>query len=155
MTGSAISSAFWSKVYIPAKNACWIWQGSKRGPGYGVLSVNGRSVGAHRVAVMLHGEVIPKGMHIDHLCRNPSCVNPGHLEVVTPKENTLRGVGPTAINAKKDQCSRGHGLTPENTLARINGWRGCKLCKKIAMRNARAKIRATAEPSQEASNAAE
>lgn len=47
-------------------------------------------------------------MTVDHLCRNTSCVNPAHLEAVTNKENTLRGLTVTAINAQKTACAAGH-----------------------------------------------
>lgn len=54
------------------------------------------------------GRVVPEGMCLDHLCRNRACFNPNHLELVTLKENTLRGDGPPAVNARKGTCSRGH-----------------------------------------------
>lgn len=40
---------------------------------------------------MATGTKIAPGMHIDHKCRNPRCVNPAHLEPVTPSENMRRG----------------------------------------------------------------
>ncbi len=69
-------------------------------------------------------------MTLDHLCRNKACVNPEHLEPVTQKENVLRGVGPTAINAKKTHCIRGHEFNEQNTIfhPRTN-YRTCRVCK--------------------------
>jgi HNH endonuclease len=55
-------------------------------------------------------------MTLDHLCRNPKCVNPEHLQIVTNKENILRGVSFTAENASKTHCVRGHELTPDNLV---------------------------------------
>ncbi|MGQ7350721.1 HNH endonuclease signature motif containing protein [Quadrisphaera oryzae] len=60
-----------------------------------------------RVFEMLIGP-IESGMWLDHLCRVKRCCNPDHLEPVTPRENTLRGHSPTALNAAKEQCPRGH-----------------------------------------------
>jgi len=78
---------------------------------------------------------IPDGKQLDHLCRNHACVNPSHLEVVSGRENVVRGIGPTAKNAKKTHCVNGHALTPENLYRHSPaGGRKCKAC---AIRNAR------------------
>ncbi|MEU3847155.1 HNH endonuclease [Micrococcus terreus] len=56
--------------------------------GYGrVRGSDGRAVLAHRASYsFIHGE-IPSGALIDHICHNPSCVNPQHLRAVTHKQN--------------------------------------------------------------------
>lgn len=89
---------FWSNVNKAGSNAhpgCWIWLASKT-KGYGALGrrIDGRNVTlqAHRVAYELAVGAIPDGLVLDHLCRNPSCVNPAHLEPVTNAENLRRGV---------------------------------------------------------------
>jgi hypothetical protein len=58
--------------------------------GYGITRKNGRTAQAHRASYELVRGPIPDGLHIDHLCENPPCVNPGHLEPVTQAENTRR-----------------------------------------------------------------
>lgn len=59
--------------------------------GYGQLRVDGKPQYVHRLVYeALRGE-IPKGLHLDHLCRTPACVNPWHLEPVTQQENVRRG----------------------------------------------------------------
>lgn len=74
---------------------CWVWQHYKDRKGYGVIKRNGRNRQAHcHFYELLRGK-IPEGMQLDHLCRNTSCVNPDHLEIVTNAENTRRG-----LNAK-------------------------------------------------------
>ena len=74
---------------------------------------------------------VKDGLVIDHLCRHTSCVNPSHLEAVTPGENTLRGYGPTAMNARKTECVRGHSLSGDNLYVDPDGNRGCRACRRI------------------------
>lgn len=107
------------------------WTASKD-RGYGQFGLaRGRIVRAYRwIYTQLVGPV-PPGMVLDHLCRNPSCVNIMHLEVVTSGTNTLRGNSPSAINARKTECLRGHPYTPENTIRdKSAGKRRCKICRK-------------------------
>jgi hypothetical protein len=49
------------------------------------------------------------------------------LEPVTTRTNTLRGVGITAINARKIRCDSGHLLAGDNLLPRP-GVRACRAC---------------------------
>jgi HNH endonuclease len=74
------------------KTACWIWDGAKIPQGYGTTSVDGRTVGVHRVAYERAHGPIPAGLEIDHLCRTRPCVRPEHLEPVTTAENQRRGL---------------------------------------------------------------
>lgn len=124
---------FWSNV--DAFGDCWNWTASATREGYGTFSVNGKNQGAHRYAWSTLVGNIPPLLHLDHLCRNTLCVNPDHLEPVTTRVNTLRGVGLSALNARKTHCKEGHPFTPENTgvYKRSNGttYRGCRTCGRI------------------------
>lgn len=80
-----------SKVRI--EGSCWIWTGARNRGGYGVVGVGRRSEGtklAHRLSYEIHVGLIPDGLHLDHLCVTPACVNPEHLEPVTQQENNRR-----------------------------------------------------------------
>src|SRR5690242_10749915 len=119
---------FWSKVgkNEADPNACWQWKAAKNAKGYGMWKVHKKHFGAHRLSFQLLVSEIPKGKQIDHLCRNTSCVNPRHLEVVTCRENVLRGNSFAGINARKKFCVRGHPLSGDNL--RISGVRKMRRC---------------------------
>lgn len=79
------------------KGGCWIYSGSRNnGTGYFQLNVRRKRVYAHRFFFQELKGPIPKGLQIDHLCKNRACCNPSHLEAVTAKENTIRAIGKKA-----------------------------------------------------------
>jgi hypothetical protein len=137
---------FWSKVSIAARSRsiCWPWTGYKRGD-YGYFKLGGKMRSAHRVAYEDLIGPIPAGLVVDHLCRNPICVNPFHLEPVTHQVNNRRGLGPKVAsermkrrNQRRIQCKHGHPFTPENTYVQPDG-RRCRQCIARRMREWRAR----------------
>lgn len=118
-----------NKISPEPNSGCWLWEGFIRPDGYGAVWNNGRSTYAHIVVYELCKGVVPFGLQLDHLCRLRCCVNPDHLEAVTKIQNVLRGIGPTAKNARKTHCKRGH-LFSETAVIR-NGSRSCILCERI------------------------
>lgn len=70
---------------------CWIWLLKKHHAGYGWVGVKGRQWLAHRWYYEQANGPIPDGLQLDHLCRQKICVNPDHLEPVTPLRNARRG----------------------------------------------------------------
>ena len=119
---------FWDKV--DRSGDCWIWTAYRNRKGYGQFRIDGIVRRAHRVAYELEVGEIPEGMTIDHLCRNPSCVNPEHLEVVSNFENTLRGDNFIAHYVTRIYCKRGHKLSDENLYVSPRGKRECAPCRK-------------------------
>jgi hypothetical protein len=146
---------FIKKVEI-APNGCWNWTGSLI-RGYGNFNTSSKGKYAHRFSYEVHkGRSISEGLDIDHLCLNPKCVNPDHLEPVTRAENTKRQWRntPTAIqlsrvkkaaaaaakmNAKRTVCKHGHDKTGDNVYF-YRGRKDCKIC--INERSRKSKLKA-------------
>lgn len=77
-------------THCPDLGPCWVWTGATNTEGYASLRVRGRLVRAHRFGYEMLAGPIPRGLVLDHLCINPPCVNPAHLEPVTRAENNAR-----------------------------------------------------------------
>lgn len=123
---------------------CVLWTMSLTPAGYGKKWHNGRLWLAHRLAYETEVGPIPEGLVLDHLCRNPACVNVEHLEPVTTRENILRGVSLMAANARKTHCPQGHPYDKTNVrIQRRPGAtsRTCKTCDRDAHRRRRAQGR--------------
>jgi HNH endonuclease len=128
----------------PELGPCWVWTGP-RTKGYGRMSVGGKEQYVHRWAYERFVGQLPDGLDVDHLCRNPSCVNFAHLEPVTHQVNCLRGESPCAKYARRDTCAKGHAYTAENTFTRPDKSRGCRTCDRARSRASYLKRRARKE----------
>lgn len=142
LDNDVVRARVYAKISV-RDDGCWEWTGHRNSKGYGRYQfTGGRTLGAHRMVYAYHHGNLPN-MDLDHLCRNRACCNPAHLEPVTKRTNTLRGVGVSAINAQKTHCSQGHLLEGRNLAALPGrsgfGERRCKRCHADSQRKYRSR----------------
>lgn len=126
------------------QSGCWQWK--KPGDdGYGLVRWAGRKQPAHRVMYELAVGPVPEGAELDHTCHSTdasclggpclhrSCVNPEHLEPVTPLVNVERSMR-NNCQARKTHCPRGHAYSAANTYVSPQGDRMCRTCRQAADR---------------------
>jgi hypothetical protein len=139
MVGATDLERYWAKVDLagpvpahrPDLGQCWIWMAALDGKGYGLVRFGGRTRRANHVTLDLAGIPVPPGQQRDHLCRVRACVRPSHLQVVAPRDNSMRGDTIASRNARKTHCPSGHPFDEANTYL----WHGpkgvarmCKAC---------------------------
>lgn len=119
----------WDRV--DKSGTCWLYTGAKS-RGYGWVYNPGGTHLAHRLAYeQLHGPA--RGLDIDHLCFERSCINPAHLEAVTRGENTRRS---NIHHARlRTSCRKGHPRNTENARPRRDGLgTTCRVCERLYLR---------------------
>lgn len=147
-SSKSVEAKFFEKVTQDGE--CWRWTGTLMTSGHGSFWVRGIAGSyegmAYRWAYEFFRGEIPDALVCDHLCRNRWCVNPWHLDLVPVVVNTMRGMCPQAINARKTHCIHGHEFTPENTIPRGGSERGrrCRTCDNAMRREKRQRLRANA-----------
>lgn len=120
---------------------CWLWCGGRTAKGYAKGGMPGETgtYRIHRAAYQRLVGTVDRRLHLDHLCRVRHCINPAHLEPVTPAENIRRGrTGEVAAARQlaKTHCPSGHEYTEANTL-RAYGKRYCRACRRYSPNRAR------------------
>jgi hypothetical protein len=90
-----------NRIEVIPECGCWTYTGDLNRNGYGWERYKGNRRMIHRIVYALLGFVCPPKYVLDHRCRVRCCCNPHHLEPVTPRENTLRGI---AKLFRKENC---------------------------------------------------
>lgn len=143
---------FWPKVDRRGDGECWPWLGYVDRDGYGHFMIPKPGGGqndepAHRFAYEMLVGPIPDGLHLDHVkergCTLRSCVNPAHLDPVTPGENIRRGETGrirAAQQRAKTHCPSGHPYDEANTIiyGGAKKYRRCRACERIRKQRRRA-----------------
>jgi hypothetical protein len=127
---------FAGKYLADTTTGCWCWLGALDSDGYAAqMKIGSRTDGSrrqvkpHRWIYEQERGKIGEGLVIDHLCRNRRCVNPEHMEAVTPLVNHQRG-----LRARRTVCPKGHAIAGTNLLPRKGGAR-CRICSYEYQRN--------------------
>jgi hypothetical protein len=134
---------FHSRYARGGPDECWIWLGEPNHNGYGIIEQRGQKIRAHRLALVLHlGRDLKPGKVPNHMCENPPCVNPAHLQESTQRENVLHGNTITSEQRARTHCPQGHELSEKNCVPShwARGWRSCLTCDRATANKQRALI---------------
>lgn len=116
---------FIAKIEVQSGTRCWLWIANvKPTTGYASFQVDGKNVNAHRWIYKRLVGPVPDGLYMDHLCRVRHCVNPWHMEPVTPLENVHRGDA-----RPRTHCPEGHPYAGDNLYVH-KGARHCITCRR-------------------------
>jgi hypothetical protein len=125
---------FWHK--INKTDSCWLWMG-KIDDGYGRFFINGKHYLVHRMAYAVLKNKLQENTQVDHLCKVRNCINPDHLEEVTSKENTRRGLS-GKFNTDPNKCPYGHDYDYLlEGKAKGSVYLSCNKCKYLKAKNSK------------------
>jgi hypothetical protein len=122
---------FMQNVAPEPNSGCWLWTGLVNKHGYGRAWYKKKVMLAHRASYELFCDVNLGSNILCHKCDAPSCVNPDHMFIGVPKDNSLDMVsknrqskGTHRPKAKLDENAVLHiraKLMPQREYAKIYG----------------------------------
>lgn len=133
---------FWDKVLIG--DGCWEWQRARNNAGYGRLTIDNRSLYAHRTAWTLWNGRQPT-VQVLHRCDNPPCCRPDHLfdgdqsiniQDAVAKGRHRGGLAHT-VNPLPTHCAKGHPYREPYPSDIVTGRRRCIICANASLRTRR------------------
>jgi hypothetical protein len=132
--------AYCTARIVVQPDGCWLWAGSIRPNGYGVVKGGGRADQyAHRVLWEITVGPIELGHDIHHKYQAKACVNPAHLESLPHAQHVGRDSRVTwharPYGPHVGVCANGH--VGEYKVHSGRRWPECNGCKRDKQRQRR------------------